>query len=158
MDSGRGFTLIELLIVIAIIGLLAVMAIPLLLNAMDRARQAMSVERVLKMGRYTEQYILDHSMVGCPKVGTDVDALQQLFEENEIDFNKFLVWDGWHNKIVIDMDATQVSRRYTIMSYGSDGDAGPDPLTEGVVKRFIEDIIWSNGTFLQRPEGLQTSE
>lgn len=70
MRNEKGFTLIELLIVVAIIGIIAAIAIPSLLNALDRARQTTTVENVKAMGQNVEQYIMDNNRVGAPKVGT----------------------------------------------------------------------------------------
>ncbi len=157
MRKAEGFTLIELLIVVAIIGLLAIIAIPLMLNAIDRSRQSITVQRIQKIGSYVERYIIDHSKIGCPKVGDDIFALQRIFEETEIDFNKFLTRDGWNYPVIIDMNAAIGDKRYTVQSYGSDGHPGPDPATVGIVKIFDEDIIWTAGRFIQLPEGAQTS-
>lgn len=158
MDKKNGFTLIELLIVVAIIGIIAAIAIPSLLNALDRARQTATVDRIRKLGEYVEQYIMDNNKVGCPKVGNDIVALQTLFEETEINMNSSAITDGWDQTIAIAMDAAMAGRLYTVMSYGSDSVAGPAPATPGIVKRFKEDIIWVNGIFTQRPEGVQTSK
>lgn len=158
MNRTNGFTLIELLIVVAIIGIIAAIAIPSLLNALDRTRQTATVDRIRKLGEYVEQYIIDNNNVGCPKVGNDIMALQTLFEETEINLNMSATIDGWNQLILIDMDAAMAGRLYTIFSYGSDSAVGPAPATPGIVKRFTEDIIWVSGIFTQRPEGAQKSK
>ena len=158
MSDQKGFTLIELLIVVAIIGILASIAIPYLLNALERAKQTTTIERVSALGKHVEQYIMDHNNVGCPKIGNDINALLNVFQQVEINFNASYIYDGWGNEIVVDMEAALGGRMYTIMSYGADQKAGPDPATPGIVKLFSEDIIWSQGIFKQRPEGTQKSK
>ncbi len=158
MRKEGGFTLIEVLIVVAIIGILTVIAIPAMLNAIDRSRQSMTVNRISKIGSYIERYMIDQPQIGCPKVGNDMSALQTVFEQVEVDFNKFLVHDAWGYDFDIDMNAAVGGREYTIQSFGSDGQPGPAPATPGIVKMFNEDIIWTAGRFIQMPEGAQTSK
>jgi type II secretion system protein G len=156
MRNEKGFTLIELLIVVAIIGIIAAIAIPSLLNALDRARQTTTVENVQKLGQSVEIYIIDFNRIGAPGAA-DVDALNTILVETEINDNESMTLDGWGAQLIYEKDGGDGSRRYTVMSYGSDSAAGPDPDTAGVVVRFTEDIIFSNGRFTQQPRGRQTS-
>ena len=62
ISKREGFTLIELLIVVAIIGIIAAIAIPNLLDAMDRARQKASMAELRSgIGTAIEEYKIDNS-------------------------------------------------------------------------------------------------
>ena len=151
----KGFTLIELLIVVAIIGIIAAIAIPSLLNALDRARQTTTVENVSRLGQGCEQYKMDYQIA---PPADDVQALQDIFEETEINLNRAMTRDGWGYDLEYEHSGVGL---YTVLSYGSDNADGPavtpDANGELIVKHFDEDIIWSMGRFIQRPEGAQTS-
>src|SRR6185369_8263053 len=57
-----GFTLIELLIVIAIIGILAAIAIPNLLNAVQRGKQKRTMSDMRTMATAIEAYAVDNNV------------------------------------------------------------------------------------------------
>lgn len=67
----EGFTLVELLVVVAILGLLLVIAIPNLLDALDRSRQRATVADLRGWGNalgsyYSERNIHPNGPVGGP--------------------------------------------------------------------------------------------
>ena len=57
--NNKGFTLIELLIVVAIIGIIVAIAIPNLLNAIQRAKQKRTMGDMRTAGTAAEAYAVD---------------------------------------------------------------------------------------------------
>ena len=57
--NNKGFTLIELLIVVAIIGIIVAIAIPNLLNAIQRAKQKRTMGDMRSAGTAAEAYAVD---------------------------------------------------------------------------------------------------
>ena len=59
--NKKGFTLIELLIVVAIIGIIAAIAIPNLLNAIQRGKQKRTMADMRAVGTAVEAYAVDNN-------------------------------------------------------------------------------------------------
>jgi general secretion pathway protein G len=72
--SGKGFTLIELLIVVAIIGIIAAIAIPNLLNAIDRGKQKRTMADLRTVGTAVETYEIDNSLYPLVSAETDIGS------------------------------------------------------------------------------------
>src|SRR5688500_9982883 len=62
----EGFTLIELLIVVAIIGMLAAIAIPNLLSAIQRSRQKRTMADMRSLATAWEQYAIEYDGYNAP--------------------------------------------------------------------------------------------
>jgi prepilin-type N-terminal cleavage/methylation domain-containing protein len=60
--NERGFTLIELLVVVVILGVLATVAIPRVLGAIERARESKAVADIRVIVSGLERYYFDHGV------------------------------------------------------------------------------------------------
>ncbi len=156
LRKSNGFTLIELLIVIAIIGILAAIAIPNLLNALQRGKQKRTMADMRNVAIAIESYNIDNSRypaAGCPSFPTANQALSSasftLLKPTYIAAPPFL--DGWSKPYHYGRDAAAQS--YTIESFGRNGNS--EAIACGTTTNFNADIVYSNGTFLQYPDGPQ---
>ena len=145
--SDKGFTLIELLIVVAIIGIIAAIAIPNLLNAIQRGKQKRTMSDLRSIGTAVESYQVDNGFP--PKVASG--AVSGLAAYLQPTFIKLLpTTDGWKNGV---QWVSLLADEYSVVSYGKDGTAGT--VTLGATTVFSADIYFSNGGFTSYPEGTQ---
>ncbi len=145
MRKERGFTLIELLIVVAIIGIIAAIAIPNLLNAINRGRQKRTMSDMRTIGTACEAYAVDNSFYPSGATYATMKTCLQPTYIKTLPSN-----DGWN----ISLNMLSSSRFYTIISYGRD--ATSDGLTANqTTSDFDCDIGYGNGMFIQWPAGIQ---
>jgi general secretion pathway protein G len=146
-----GFTLIELLIVVAIIGIIAAIAIPNLLNAIDRGKQKRTMADIRTVGTAVEAYAVDvnfypRGMTLGPLSGNVEAFISPVFVRDAPDV------DGWGGDMRYASDTT--GSEYTVISYGKDGARSPN--TNQKTNDFDCDIIYQVGGFVSWPEGIQT--
>ena len=143
--NAKGFTLIELLIVVAIIGIIAAIAIPNLLNAIDRGKQKRTMADMRSIGTAVESYAVDNNVY--PQA-TTAAVLQTLVQP--IYIKSMPTADGWSNTFVV----AAVTTEYTISSNGKDG-ANGGCVAGTLTTQFAQDICFANGQFIQYPQGSQ---
>jgi len=162
--NKKGFTLIELLIVVAIIGIIVAIAIPNLLNAIQRAKQKRSMADMRSAGTAAEAYAVDFNHYPAAAGYTLPSGLSlpsSTFGKAGSGFNGQVVptyirllptTDGWQSFFLYGNGGNQ--QHYAIESLGKDGTA-MTTVSYGETTNFNDDIIFVDGQFVQYPAGAQ---
>jgi type II secretion system protein G len=148
--NKKGFTLIELLIVVAIIGIIAAIAIPNLLNAIQRGRQKRTMADMRAIGTAVEAFAVDNN--NYPDDGSPVTNITAAVEPRYI--KKLPTEDAWGSAFQYVSSPDSAAQVYTISSAGKNT-AFESDLWKGATTNFNNDIVFSQGSFVQFPEGSQ---
>ena len=151
--NTKGFTLIELLIVVAIIGIIAAIAIPNLLNAIQRGKQKRTMGDLRTVATANESYSIDNNQYVLKSSAGAVSTIVTNLEPTYV--KKMPNRDGWNTDFQYMTDTA--ASEYTIMSYGKDkiSGGGAAPAPNGGTTNFKNDIIFSTGSFVTFPDGSQ---
>jgi general secretion pathway protein G len=137
---------VTLLGVVFVAGIVAAIAIPNFLQAVDRGKQKRTLAEIRSIAAAVEAYATDH---GLYPTAPDLAALERLLEPRYI--RNVARVDGWNHPIEY-LPGPGVG--YTLRSPGKDGVVETTPVG-GPTLDFDCDIVLVNGEFTQWPDGMR---
>ncbi|MDW7644147.1 MAG: type II secretion system major pseudopilin GspG [Desulfuromonadales bacterium] len=127
LRNQRGFTLIEIMVVVVILGILAGIVVPQLLDRPEEARRTKAAVQIKSMEEALALYKLDNG--NFPSTEQGLAALAQKPEigliptrYREGGYLKKIPQDPWNNNYVYLSPGTRGD--YDLLSYGADGEPG----------------------------------
>ena len=140
LKEGKGFTLVELLIVVAIIGIIVMVAVPLFYDAVQRGKQKSTMHNMRTIATGLEAYMVDYNLY--PNNIITVEPVYVSVTPRR---------DGWGRNWVY--DTFTGSQSYSLSSGGRDG--GGHATVSGITSDFDDSITIVDGRFYSYPAGHQ---
>lgn len=129
------------------VGIIAAIAIPNFLNAIDRGKQKRTMSDIRAISMAIEDYAIDHDAY---PVASDIDDLRDILVPGYAE--QLTALDAWGHRLLVASD----DAGYEIISTGKDGvSQGCD---SGAVQGFDADICFADGEFTQWPGKAQPEE
>jgi type II secretion system protein G len=169
-SHSQGFTLIELLIVVAIIGIIASMLIPNMLDAMQKTKQKRTMADMRIAGGAMFSWLTDQ--VGAAAAGqasTQINLADYGGQKTVADLQAVLVptylqeipaKDGWKSAYNYYLNTANPHSRnvMAIRSTGRDSQAdgsGTYTVTGFEPTDYDRDVVWADGFMVRWPEALR---
>ncbi|MCK5377144.1 MAG: type II secretion system protein GspG [Acidobacteria bacterium] len=131
----------------AVIGLLVAIAVPNLVNAIQRGRQARTVGDLRGLATAVAMYQQDYAKFPLESSLVIVESIAASIRPY---MGNMARTDGWRRAFMYNSDGDN----YTLVSYGMNGVAD-QPWAQGPIHFFDDDIVIQGGSFMQWPEGVQ---
>lgn len=165
-SHSRGFSLIELLIVVAIIGIIASMLIPNMLDAIQKAKQKRTMADMRIVGGAMFSWLTDQ--VGAAAAGStgsqinlaDYGGLKSVADLNTILIPQYLqdipIKDGWKSPYDYYLNTANPHSQHVmaIRSRGRDSQADTNDYTVTAFEPtdYDRDVLWADGFMVRWPE------
>lgn len=177
-NRQRGFTLIELLIVVAIIGIIAAILIPNLIDALQKAKQKRTMADMRNVGTAWLSWVTDVVSGAAAGAGVNTWTGTSYVEITHANLfttlhpsatffylNELPARDGWKNSYNYGYTGNPLgSQVIAIGSRGRDGSLVSTSALTGTITigpftptKYDENIVWADGFFVRWPGGADTS-